>query len=468
MAGIALSGLASGVDTASIVSQLMAVERQKTTTITNRQTKAQAEQDALKSVVSKLTALQSAADAFKKNGTAFATSQTVESSDASKVAVTKLSGTGAGGHSLQVDRLAASAQRGFSVGAITAAGSITLGSGTKDPVTGTWSKSTTIAFEANATPATIAEQINGRTDAPVYAAVVKNADGEDRLVFSARTTGEGSRFEATAAGPLTEDTAYASPAGALNALYRLDGSSTVRESQTNTVDNAVPGLRLTLKGVTTTPVSVTVSQPDIDRDGIVKKAQTLVDAYNSVVNTTRGLLTEKSVTDPKTTTDLKKGTLFGDTGLTSMLAGLRSGLRDAISGLTGVDDLSDIGIGVPSATGGASSDDAKAGRFTLDADKLRKALDTDSGQVATFLDAFAGKVGAAVKRQTGGSGSILDARVATKDTSLKDLATQLTAMNTRLDAEEARYKAQFAAMESAMANYQTQQSWLSGQLAALG
>ena len=78
MAGIALSGLASGVDTSSIVAQLMAVERQKTTTLTNRQTKAQAEQDALKSVVSKLTALQTAADAFKKSGTAFATSQTVE------------------------------------------------------------------------------------------------------------------------------------------------------------------------------------------------------------------------------------------------------------------------------------------------------------------------------------------------------------------------------------------------------
>jgi flagellar hook-associated protein 2 len=297
--------------------------------------------------------------------------------------------------------------------------------------------------------------------------VVKNADGEDRLVLSARTTGEGSRFEATVPGPLAEDATYASPAASLNALYRLDGSSTVKESQTNTIDSAVPGLRLTLKGVTAAPVSVTVSQPDIDRDGIVKKAQALVDAYNSVVNTTRSLVTEKSVANPSTTTDLKKGTLFGDSGLTSMLSGLRSGLRDAISGLTGVDDLSDIGITVPNATGGASSDDAKAGRFTLDAARLRTALDTDSGQVATFLDAFAGKVATAVKRQTGSTGSILDARVATKDTSLKTLASQLTAMNSRLDAEEARYKAQFAAMESAMANYQTQQSWLTGQLNAL-
>jgi flagellar hook-associated protein 2 len=220
--------------------------------------------------------------------------------------------------------------------------------------------------------------------------------------------------------------------------------------------------------VVTSPVSLTVSQPDIDRDGIATKAQALVDAYNAVVDTTRSLLAEKSVANPTTTADLQKGTLFGDTGLSSMLSSLRNGLRDTIGGLTGVDDLSDIGIDVPSASGGASSDDAKAGHFTLDADKLRKALETDSGKVSSFLDAFATKVDAAVKKQTGSTGSILDSRVASRDTSLKDLATQLTAMNARLDSEEARYKAQFAAMETAMANYQTQQSWLTGQLAALG
>jgi flagellar hook-associated protein 2 len=466
--GISLSGLASGVDTTSIISQLMAVEQQKTVPITNKQSKAQAEQNVLKAIASKLTALQTAAAAFKKSGTAFATSQTVESSDASKVTATKISGAGAGGHSIQVDRLAASAQRGFSVGTISAAGSITIGSGTKDATTGAWSTSTTINFEANATPASIADQINNNTSAPVYAAVVKNAAGADRLVLSARTTGENSRFEATTPGPLTEDSAYESPAGALNALYRIDGSATVQQSQTNTLDSAVAGLRLTLKGVTSSPVSVTVSQPDIDRDGIVTKMQTLVNAYNSVVDTTRTALSEKSVANATTTTDLNKGTLFGDSGLTSMLSGLRNDLRDAISGLTGIDDLSDIGVTVPAATGGASTADAKAGHFTLDADKLRTALDTNSGQVGSFLDAFASKVTTAVKRQTGATGSILDTRVASQDTTMKDLATQLTAMNDRLDAEQARYKAQFAAMEAAMANYQTQQAWLTGQINSLG
>jgi flagellar hook-associated protein 2 len=453
MAGISLSGLASGVDTSSIVDQLMAVERQRTTTITNKQTRAQAEQDVLKSIAAKLTALKSAAEDLKKSGKAWTQTQDVESSDPSKVTVAKTSGAGIGGHSLQVDRLAASAQRGLAVDT-TAAGSITAGS-------------TTISYAAGATLGSVADQFNASTSSPVYAAVVKNADGEDRLVLSARTTGESGRF-AVAGTAATEDPAYASPAGSLNALYRLDGSATVLQSETNTLDNAVPGLRLTLKGVTSSPVSVTVATPDIDRDAVKKKVQTLVDAYNAVVDTTRAAVNEKSVANPGTITDLKKGTLFGDTGLNSMLFGLRTGLRDSISGLTGIDDLSDIGITVPAATGGASSDDAKAGHFTLDSDKLGDALDGDWSKVASFLDAFAGKVGDAVKKQTGATGSVLDSRVTSKNTSLKDLADQLTAMNARLDAEEARYKAQFAAMESAMANYQTQQSWLTGQLSALG
>jgi flagellar hook-associated protein 2 len=297
--------------------------------------------------------------------------------------------------------------------------------------------------------------------------VIRNSAGQDRLVLSARTTGESSRFTVTVPGPLTSDPVYASPAGSLNAQYRLDGSATVQQSETNVVDNAIPGLRLTLKAVSSTPVSINVGQADIDRTAIASKVKTFVDAYNAVVNTTRAEVAEKSVPSPQTVGDLKQGTLFGDLGLDSMLSGLRNGLRDTLSGLTGVDDLSDIGIGVPAGTGGDSTDDAKAGRFTLDTGKLTTALSNDPTAVSSFLDSLATKVDGLVNRQTGATGSILDSRVGSTVTDLKDLSSSLDAMNLRIDAEEQRYKAQFAAMESALANFQTQQAWLTGQLASL-
>ena len=47
-------------------------------------------------------------------------------------------------------------------------------------------------------------------------------------------------------------------------------------------------------------------------------------------------------------------------------------------------------------------------------------------------------------------------------------ANQVTATNLRLSQTEARLKAQFAAMETAMQTAQSQQAWLAGQIASLG
>ena len=56
------------------------------------------------------------------------------------------------------------------------------------------------------------------------------------------------------------------------------------------VENAIPGVRLTLKGVTTAPATVTVTEPALDRDAIKSKVKAFVDAYNAVVDTTRSKL----------------------------------------------------------------------------------------------------------------------------------------------------------------------------------
>jgi flagellar hook-associated protein 2 len=450
----ALSGLASGVDTTSIVQQLMAVERQQTTPITNRQTRVTAEQSALKTIAAKLTAFQTAAAALKKDGTAFATSQAVTSSDTSKVTAAKISGAGVGGHTVQVDRLAASAQAGFAVGDLSTGGTFTVGA-------------KQFTYDATATAASIATQVNATADSPVYAAVVKNGAGQERLVFSARTTGEGSRF-AVSGSALTEDSSYASPASSLNAQYRVDGSSTVLESQSNSVENAVAGLRLTFKGVTSSPVSVTVDAEDIDRTAVKSKVKAVVDAYNDLITTTRSALDQKNVVNPQSSSDIAAGVLFGDIGLTSMLSGLRSSLGDAIGGLTGITSLADMGVTVPAATGGASTDDAKQGKLVIDDAKLTSALDTDWTKVSSFLDKLAGKVDTLVKAQTGSTNSLIDGRVTSDAGSLKQLQDQLDSLNTRLDSEQTRLQAQFTAMETALSKLQAQQSWLTGQINSLG
>ena len=105
MADLGLSGLASGVDTATIVSQLMALERQSTTRLGYRQTAVSGQQAGLKEIATKLTTLKNAALALSADAT-WKQAQTPTSSDPASVAVAQTGGAGIGGHTIQVNRLA--------------------------------------------------------------------------------------------------------------------------------------------------------------------------------------------------------------------------------------------------------------------------------------------------------------------------------------------------------------------------
>ena len=62
-------------------------------------------------------------------------------------------------------------------------------------------------------------------------------------------------------------------------------------------------------------------------------------------------------------------------------------MTQTLSGL-GLTGLGDLGIGVPKSTGGATTQDAKDGKLTIDTDKLGKAIAADYTKVREL---FAGK-----------------------------------------------------------------------------
>ena len=458
-----LSGLASGVDTSSSVDQLINLERQANARLGLRKSAAQARQTGLKDVATKLNALKSAAQELAA-ATTWTAKQAVSSSDPARVGVTLLGGAGIGGHSIQVTRLASSAQHGYAYAASPAAGTFDLAYANDA------ASKVTIDVKAGATATDVAAAINAKSTAPAFASVIKDPDtGEERLVLSARKTGRDSNFTLDvtnmAAGAFDEKTAYARTGSVLDAEYFLDGSPTAKYSQSNTVENAIAGVRLTLKGVTAQPESVTVSAPAIDDAAIKTKVKAFVDAYNAVVTSTRAKVSEKSVANATTTSDAQKGQLFGDTGLLSLLSSLRIRMGERLAGLTGVDDLSDIGVAVPKASG-TTSQDAKDGKLAFDEGKLADALAADPGKVRDLFGAFNTGLETFIKGQTGGSG-VLDQRDKAADSEIKRISDQVTRAEERLTAKEKRLKAQFAAMESALLNTQTQSAWLSGQLSSL-
>jgi flagellar hook-associated protein 2 len=457
-----LSGLASGVDTSSIVEQIINLERQSNARLGLRKSAVQARQASLKDIATKLNALKAAAQELAST-TTWSTKQVAESADPTKVTATVTGGAGIGGSTIRIDRLASSAQRGYAWVPNATARTLTVG------YSNDATSNVTIDVKAGATASDVAAAINASGSSPVSAAVVKDASGNERLVLNARKTGQDSAFTVTtsglAPGQMTEDTAYRKIGATLDAQYRLNGSTTVLTSQSNTLDNAIPGVRLQLKGVVTTFTSITVGTPSTDTEAMKTKVKAFVDAYNAVVTTTRAKVSEKSIADATTTTDAAKGALFGDTGLLSMLSSLRVRMGERIAGLSGLDELSDIGVAVPKATG-TTSQDAKEGKLAIDDAKLTAALAADPGKVRDLFEGFSAGLETFIKSQTGTSG-VLDMRDKAAEEEIKRITARADLAETRLQAKEKRLKAQFAVMETALMNSQSQSAWLSGQLASL-
>src|SRR3954453_5880870 len=107
-----LTGMASGLDTDSIIQQLMQVESRRTTIVSNRQLQVKQHQTLLTAGKTKVDALKTARAALSDAAT-WKASQTTGSSDPSHVDATLLSGAGIGGHSVSVSRLASSAQHRY-------------------------------------------------------------------------------------------------------------------------------------------------------------------------------------------------------------------------------------------------------------------------------------------------------------------------------------------------------------------
>jgi flagellar hook-associated protein 2 len=444
MAGIQLSGLVSGIDTQSIIAQLMTIEKAPRTKITLDQDATTKRQSLLQDLSTKVTTLKSANDDLK-SVLSWLDTQTVETGDATKVTVSRTGGAPPGGYDVAITQLASAERQTFSFASPAA-------DGTLDIANANGSARTSIALKAGATVDDAVSAINGSSTSQLYAV---NVNGS--LVLSAKTTGDTSGFTITGAGVGTQTERVAGQ----NAKFTI--SDVAYERQSNTITDALPGVQFTLKGKTAVgaTVGVTVGTPGPDKDAIVTKVKAFVTAYNDVVKTARANVSEKPVVNGKTTDDVQKGTLFGDSGLNGMLSQFRSTLSAPIAGLTGLTSMSDIGISTGAANkGSALNQDAIDGLLTVDETKLRASLDADPNGVRALLGGVSGTTGFGQTFQTvlanyQGSAGLLQSRITSATSDLTDLATKLTNFDARMDAKQDRLQKQFTAMEAALSSSQS-------------
>jgi flagellar hook-associated protein 2 len=445
MTPIALSGLASGLDTESIITQLISVERQPRTRMALADTQAQSRQATLRDISTKIQAVRDAATALY-SATSWTDTQKLTSSDTARVAVSAEGTAAPGTRRIEVAKLAVPAQRAFAYSPNTSQQTtITFGPPPTPP--GQTSTSQVPPFTLDVPPgssaAAVAASLNANADAPVSAVVV-NGD----LVFTSRKTGLAGDFVADSP-TLLEKPAFARAGG--QAEYTVDGGAT-QKSDSNVLTDVILGASVTLKATTSGPVTVDVNPPGIDPEALKTKVKAFVTAYNSTVDSIRTKLQEKPVKGATTGTDAVKGLFYGDT----LLSGMLSSMRSEIGG------LADLGIstGNPSGTG-KPSDDAVAGRLTLDDAKLTAALTADPAALRTRLETLGQRMSTVVAPL---AGARVDARLTSVDSIRKRLATDMAAIDVRLADKEKSLRAKFSAMETALAASQAAQARLQAQL----
>lgn len=309
------------------------------------------------------------------------------------------------------------------------------------------------------TPQDLVNAINATT-AGVKAQLVNTGDGSAnpyQIILSGVVGASGAFSIATnyGSGSGSPGVSFGSNAAnqtAADALVKIDGVSYTRA--TNNVTDVVPGLTLNLKATTTSAASVDLTR---DTSTIKDNIKAIVTAYNDAV-TIFG-----EVSDPKSTFETYGATLVGD----STVRTVKQQLRSMVMGTSStpgdnVGSLWQMGVSIDQ-TGVMSVDDTKldaalSNHYT----DVVKAFTGNQNGLSIYSPAPAGIAGDAVKKLSNmlGKTGILITQSESADTQNTKYKSELTKLQTRMDALLLRYQKQFSSMDSLVGNVNSQKTSL--------
>lgn len=457
MAGINASGLGSGLDVNSIVSQLMAVERQPLTVLASKEASYQAKLSAYGTLKGALSSLQTAVQALKSASTFTGKSATV--SDSTVLTATATSSAATGSHSISVTQLAKfhSVRSNTNYAATTA----TFNTGTLSITVGSGAAVEIAIDSSNNTLAGIRDAINtARTG--VTASII-NDGTTNRLVFASKTSGTAGAITVAVTdsgnGGTHALTGLAS-ANLVTAQTADDANLTINgvaiSRSSNTISDAIEGVTLKLvKGTLASPGTATVAVAQ-NTPTVTAAVGAFVKAYNEVISGIKTMTAYDAA-------NKKASVLTGDSTARSIQSQLSSLVQSSVGGIEGgIARLSDIGITVQ-----------KDGTLATDSNKLAAAhIAPDKDIAALFAQTTSGNEGIAVRLGTlvdnlVGVTGLIASRTDGIKASIKDLGKRSEALNFRLAAVEKRYRAQFTSLDTLVASMNQTSTYLTQQLANL-
>ncbi|MBY0279745.1 flagellar filament capping protein FliD [Candidatus Binatia bacterium] len=451
MATITIGGLATGLDTNTIVSQLVSLERKRAVDLLQiDQLDQQAKQSALATFGTKLADLLAAVDKLRDPSSALA--RTATSSDPDTIGATAGSGALVGTTEITVSQLARNAVAVSGTGVASSTSTIASGSGTFAFKIGSGSTQS-IAIDATTTLDDLATKINA-LGVGANATVVNlgtDASPDYRLRLASRDTGLSNDLTI-----VTDDTnlGVTVTQAARNATFTVSGFATSFSRENNVVNDVVSGVTLTLNQEGG-PVKIGVTT---DAAAVTKDVQAVVTAYNALASFVDA---QSEVTQDGNSTDrdVTTGPLAFDSTVRSIMDGLRSAVSSSVSGLTGSYSLL-------AETGLTSTKD---GTLSLDAAKLAAALADDEAGVSQLFGGL-GSAGGAFDRihdyltDVTGSTGLLATRNKSITDALSSLNERIAAGERTVAAFEENLRSQFSSLEVLVNNLKAQGSMISSAL----
>jgi len=342
--GLSVSGAASGIDTATMINQLMAVEANQQNALKNRQGSVQKAADAYGTVITSLKDLATKAKALAN--TAGWQGSTATSSSTSVKATA--SGTASGSITFDVDRLAASHSL-VSRDTVTSTGAIVASSGTLGILDANGTETATIDVGSGSLAEVVAA-INSSTTG-LRASTVQTSPGNYRLQVTTKTNGEAGEFSITGLDGFSGVDVLAQGTDARITVGSDPLTQYSITSSSNTFSGVVPGMSFTVSKEET---DVTV-EASVDGSKIADDVKNLVDAANGVLST----LSKQTAYDSSTKTG---GALLGESAIRN--------LQQQILSTVG-------GAGAP----GISL--TRDGKLAFDAGKFTTAFEADPAKTAS-------------------------------------------------------------------------------------
>ncbi|MDW2884379.1 flagellar filament capping protein FliD [Exiguobacterium artemiae] len=522
MAGIRLSGLASGIDTETMIKQLMQAERAPVDRLSQKKQTLTWQRDAYREMNRGLLDLRTAASdmLLSKNYTA----KTATSSDPSKVVATASPGATAG--SVTIDSVTKLASASSLVISRNASLPGTISSQTKLDTSGLVGKDgagnmelelttyqadgtagtpVTMKFDGTATVGDLVSKINN--DKSLGLSAIFN-DITGKLVLTRQSTGKLAADNEIVWTDKNQimDTSLApgkTTVAGENAVYSIGG--TELEQKTNTFTQN--GLTITLNGTTD---SATTINTKLDTQANFDSIKKFVDKYNDLIDKMNKKVREEKYRDYQPLTDAQRkelsedevkkweekamsGVLKNDSFLREGMDAFRSTISSKIdTGYSYTVDSKSVELNYMSQIGITSTSDFRdGGKLKIDETKLKKMLEEHPDGVYKLFTADApepvknsdgsvtpnpGGLDGFVRQIQGFATTMrdkiskvagLDGAVATTyrlGKSLADLDKSMVTWEDKLKTKENAYYRRFAAMEQAMNQANSQSATLASYL----